>query len=200
MSTALKKSLLRAPRYTLRSFDNRVLRFSKSRRTSQAITTELINVSETGMAFWVDLHQAPSIGEMIKVEFRVPAERYQVAWYARVIWVDSPLTSTQRKRTQVRVGVRFYELPDGHRKILETGLTSRFRYLQGEKRKQAILQKFKILCQAIAYLMLIAAAGYFIYFITRESPGYNSSHPSGWGERFFKKVIKEPHRGPRSGD
>ncbi|HEX4923594.1 MAG TPA: PilZ domain-containing protein [Bdellovibrionales bacterium] len=167
------------------------MRFSRKRKGAQIFDTEIVNISETGMAFRVSVEHAPIIGETIKVEFNVPGERYKIAWFANVIWLETPYNRADRKRERVKAGIQFHEFPRRHKAILQQGLRARFNELMLEERRQKILTFFRSLPEAGLYLGVIALVAAFFYYFTQRTPTYDENRPTQWGERFFQKVIKD---------
>ncbi len=126
----------RAPRYILRPYDSQILNFSKQKESGTKHTTEIVNISTTGIAFVVDRMNSPRIGDHIKIEFPIPAGE-QVAWWARVVrmesysdqrwWDDSDSFDSPQ---DVIVAVTYINLPEGHRKQIQAGLEERYQQLK----------------------------------------------------------------------
>ena len=54
MGDSAKKFIQRSPRYVIQPNDDRYLRFAKSGESEQSYTTQLVNISATGLAFVID--------------------------------------------------------------------------------------------------------------------------------------------------
>jgi hypothetical protein len=192
VSSNVKKIRYRAPRYTLRPYDAKGMRFSRKRKGAKIFETQIINVSETGMAFRVESENAPQIGEVIKVEFNVPGERYKIAWFANVVWLETPYHVALRKKEEVKAGIQFHSLPERHRQILSAGLKAKFNEVYLEARRRKILAFFQSLPEAALYLAIIGVVAGLIYYVSQQTPEKDPDRQNAWGERFFKNVIKEP--------
>lgn len=136
MSQVLQKFIPRAPRYVLRPGDSEVLRFAPNGSNNQTHQTKIINLSQTGIAFLVETPQSPKIGDLIKIEFAIPASE-QVAWWAKVVRIEAASQSRwwdQRDETNspshVVVAVTYVEMPDGHRREIQKGLNQRYKQLR----------------------------------------------------------------------
>lgn len=195
MGAAKKVSNRRpAPRYTLRAHDAKGMRFSRKRKGAEIFDTEIVNISETGLAFRSLAEHAPNIGETIKVEFHVPGDRYQLAWFATVIWLETPFNMAYRRKEKVKAGIQFHDLPRRHRDILSQGLRSKFHQLVVEERRQKVISFVQSLPEAAMWIAILGVVAGFFYYFTQQSPSYDENRPTQWGERFFQKVIKEKHK------
>lgn len=116
MTSALAKYHNRAPRYTLNTHDNCLIRYSGSERWSWEEKTEVKNISLTGLSFVAPNDLSPIIGEIIKIQFSVPGGQ-QMACYAVVIRVDA------EGEFDNLVAVHFYKLDRVQRLNLLQGLT-----------------------------------------------------------------------------
>lgn len=125
----------RAPRYVLNVKDKKVLRFVKHSQKQQSFFTEILNLSETGMAFTCPILGAPSEGEAVMIEFTPPGGQ-TMACHAKVMRVQNYTSQeAEVRRKQVKmVGVKFLKLEPAYRKMIRKGLQKEFRHLQSRYR------------------------------------------------------------------
>jgi hypothetical protein len=191
---SLRRYVHRAPRYVLRPNDKHMVRYLPEQlRGPMAVhKTKMINVSETGMAIMVDSQVAPHIGERMKVELPVPGGE-QIAWWARVVRTELVEASwwaneIEDHHDQIVVGLRFEELPSGHRKAIRRGLEARFIEDVRERRRQKLLFLYASMLENSGKLLLwaacIIAAALILYLLSRPSANYDPEHGAPWGERF----------------
>lgn len=115
MNSSLARYHARAPRYILDTQDNCLIRLSGAERLSWEEKTELRDVSMTGLSFLAPRDLSPQIGEVIKIQFAVPASE-QMACYAVVIRIES------FNQFDNLIGVHFYKLDRTQRLNLLQGL------------------------------------------------------------------------------
>jgi hypothetical protein len=124
--SSAQRYYLRAPRYVLKSAELRNMRFATMETRGLSTATEVMNLSESGLAFQLETGRPPEEGDILKVEFPIPGET-QIACFATVVRVDE-FTDWDPKIGERRfnvVGLKFRHLPDGHRRILRRGLDGR---------------------------------------------------------------------------
>lgn len=190
MANSLRQFINRAPRYILNADDNRLLRVVRDGTLHKIITSELINISETGLIFSVDRQVAPRIGEMIKVEFATTLAEEGFAWFARVMRIELPEEqfSWKNRSTTVRVGIRFEKLPAGHADRLRRQLNEKFEQLRNERRLRLARQSRAWMAdhglQLAIYVFATLATVAILYILSRPSANYDPKNPSVWGERF----------------
>lgn len=181
--------------------DNRILRFAReSNRATfgeqtqphpgEGVQTEIINISQSGMAFVVERQFAPQIDEIIKVEFAPAPEAKSLAWFARVVRIELPeqQASWKTRSNSLRVGIRFEEPPPEYQQELRANLQQRARSLRRQARWQALRNLRRWLGRHYPELILVAlttaATIGVLYILTQPSPSYDPEHPTVWGERF----------------
>lgn len=127
MAESVKKLYPRAPRYTLNVDDKRVLRFSGLPRGSKDFFTEIINISESGMAFTLPYLDNPKMGETIKIQFTPPGSK-SVACFATIkrIETQSFFDNFGKPITKKVVGLVFTDIHPGHIQDLKSTLGSKF--------------------------------------------------------------------------
>ena len=122
----------RSPRYTLNAEDRKLIRYTRGPRKQKNIATEIINVSETGLAFIVDASMSPKRGEKIAVEFEVPGAQ-KMACYGHVIRVEEiKKQGVTVLHPKVMVAVNFVHLFESHEDNLAEGLKKRFGKIDDE--------------------------------------------------------------------
>ena len=104
----------RSPRYVLQTFDETLLRFASLQTRGQSSSTKVLNLSETGLAFEIHPDDAPSEGDVLKVEFDVPHQS-RIACFATV-------TRIEPGELFHLVGLQFRNLPKAYRRLLAQGL------------------------------------------------------------------------------
>jgi PilZ domain len=199
MGDAARKFTNRAARYVLNAGDEKLVRVaSRDRKKNQIYQMEIIDVSETGMAFIVNWNYLPQIGEILKVEFPVPGEQRKVAWFAKVMRLENENERPPEMRhfSGIKVGVEFIDMPKGHLRTLKAGL-SRKTHARLDAQNQVVRQhkQKEWLRIALQVCFLIAAVYGFYLFIkafTKPDLNYDPKNPVNWGERFFERVIKRP--------
>jgi hypothetical protein len=112
----------RAPRYTLRADDDQLLRFSRNGQMKKISKTQVLNISETGMAFQVDGRAVPHLGEIIKVELKLSGSETFMIRMGRVVRLESP----DGKPHDIQVAVEFVGGQDHERQQLKTHLHQKF--------------------------------------------------------------------------
>lgn len=167
MSQQAKKFHHRAPRYVIQPKDEKFLRFAHENDKQRTYTTQIINISESGLAFVVDKDCVPQIGDTIKVEFPVGNER--VAWFAKVMRLESfdnqPWWKTQREAAsvpsdeeveedEVLVGIQFQDLPEGHSEQIQKELEKKFLDMVRAEKKEKIIRSFEFVTNNYWALLL----------------------------------------------
>lgn len=193
MNTVLRKFVPRAPRYVLRPKDEKFLRFAYQDDRSHSYSTQFINLSETGMAFSIDRETAPHIGDIIKVEFPIPGHS-QVAWFARVIRIEEYSPDKDRNlyhqdsEDLVLVGIKFHDLPPGHRKAIREGLNKKFNDLLIDRYRNLLYQLTSALAahfwKGLLYLSLLAGTAFLLYFFSLPDQNYDADRGAPWGQRY----------------
>lgn len=115
MQPALSKYNERSPRYILQPLDNTLVRLAGPKQTPWEESTEIKNISLSGLSFTAPLVLCPLVGEFIKIQFEVPGST-QMACYGLVTRIH-PL-----KDSICEVGVQFKKLDLPQRIVLAQGL------------------------------------------------------------------------------
>ena len=162
----------RSPRYVLQMKDKKIMRYATFPRSQRTFNTEVLNLSETGMAFTVPFLDAPQIHETIMVEFTPPDEK-SFACYAKVLRVQkiTVLESDFFQKDCKVVAVKFEKLSKEQSSLLRNSLQREFKKIHSHFYRQQLwlkLQwhwKFKkiwILSSAIALSLGLAAMIYIL--------------------------------------
>lgn len=194
MEQTARKFINRAPRYILRTTDNQMLRFAAHDDSHRSHTTRFINISETGLAFLIDRSSCPNIGEFIKLEFPVPGGE-QIAWFGKVVRIEEynphPWWSDKKNEdptSEIVVGVRFHDLPEGHKRSISSHLQEKFKQLYKDKQIAAyqLMIRFFVenLWKMFIYSLAAALAAGILYFLSLPTATYDAKHGSPWGQRF----------------
>jgi hypothetical protein len=152
----------RSPRYILQPQDNTLIRVAGPRQLPWEEGTEIRNISLTGLAFTAPTDLCPIVGELIKIQFQVPAKT-QMACFGLVTRLE-PLGSSQ-----ILVGVQFQKLEMPHRLVLLQGLAQRLKEQQQQKQKKELkLASRRFFRQPVAALLMLLSLALwgFIYFWT----------------------------------
>ena len=207
MADAARKFKDRAPRYVLNAGDEKIVRVaSRDRKKNQIYQMEIVDVSETGMAFIVNWNYLPQIGEVLKVEFPVPGEQRKVAWFAKVMRLENHNERPPEMRhfSGIKVGVEFIDMPKGHMRTLKAGLSRKtHERLHSQKALLNTHKRREWIRTALQVCFLLAAVYGFYWFIqayTKPDLNYDSKNPVNWGERFFDRMIKRPPSGDPQSD
>jgi hypothetical protein len=196
MNQVLRKFIHRAPRYILRPSDSQILNFSKQSETGSKHTTKIINISTTGIAFVVSRWQAPRIGDLIKIEFPIPAGD-QVAWWAKVVriesytdqrWWDS--SDSFDSPEEVVIAVTYIDLPEGHRKEIQKGLDERYQQLKKEYYASWVRGftdfAFRNFWNFVLFGLCIVASVFALMLFTKYEPLFDRKNGSVY-YKFFDK-------------
>ncbi|MCB9073420.1 MAG: PilZ domain-containing protein [Bdellovibrionaceae bacterium] len=155
----------RSPRYVLQMKDKKILRYAPHPRGNRAFFTEIINLSETGMAFTVPFLDSPHKNEIIMVEFTPPGAS-SIACYAQVKRIQkfSIIESDFFQKNCKLVAVEFTNLPDVQREMIRNSLETQFKKIQRNFRLQQwklkLLWNLKFNRKKIVYIF---AAGLGIF-------------------------------------
>ncbi|MEO0337001.1 MAG: PilZ domain-containing protein [Pseudomonadota bacterium] len=132
MDGKVRKFNTRAPRLELGHLDNKEMYFALDSEKGKKHSTQVANLSATGLAFVAKDHEAPNVGEMIKVEFTIPGEG-KMAWFARVVRVEEYYdarwwdpTNEFDSPSEVMVAVTYVDMPETHKAVIQRGLETRF--------------------------------------------------------------------------
>ncbi|NQZ01382.1 MAG: PilZ domain-containing protein [Bdellovibrionales bacterium] len=136
--------MTRAPRLELGHLDNKEMYFALDSERGKKHSTQVANISETGLAFVAKDYEAPSVGEMIKVEFTVPGEG-KMAWFARVVRVEEYYDARWwdpqddfEAPSEVMVAVTYVDMPVEHKTVINRGLETRFEQIRKARFQQSL--------------------------------------------------------------
>jgi hypothetical protein len=178
MSEVAKKFIARAPRYVIQESDERFLRFAHQQETERSYTTRLLNISTTGLAFIIDRDCAPSLGDIIKVEFPIGSERF--AWWARVARIEEFYRSAWTNEVdpemfseEVLIGIRFHNLPEGHTVQIQQEIERKFQELLRREQREKLVMGFEFVLRhfwsLIIYSLSIAATLTILAWLAQSS-------------------------------
>ncbi len=153
----------RSPRYLLQPLDNKIIRFTGPDRTPWDETTEIRNISLSGLAFTVPPGIEPRMKEILALEFEVPGQEDYMACHAQVVRLER--VSDQR----TLVSVRFFELTANQKFFLLSGLLNKLKAKEQSQLKSYFLTAWRAL-MTFAALMAIATSLYVYYMISLHSP------------------------------
>jgi hypothetical protein len=195
MAEGASKFMKRATRYSLTAGDDRFFRFVRQSDELRSHTTEFTNISMTGMAFLVDPAAAPDLGEIIKFEIPVPGDNSRIAWWGEVVRRGpyEPQTWWEKRHrpdhdTRVLVGIRFAELPMGHREAIERGIVKASLRLARERQGKKLSAFYGVAVEYRWTVVSIVVAGYITFsilaWLMKPAPNYDPLRGSPWGQRF----------------
>ena len=162
MSSPLAKYIGRSPRYILQPSDNTLIRLAGPQQTPWEEGTEILNVSQTGIAFTAPADLSPIVGETIRIQFDVPGTT-SMACLALVTRVESKTVDV------VLVAAQYVELENSQRIFLSQGISKKIdpkkadpnEFHFGTKRRKEIF----LLYFAIGIFLLIGWCGlFFIWY------------------------------------
>jgi hypothetical protein len=155
--------------------------------------TKLLNISETGMGIEMTAREAPQVGERLKVEIPIPGGE-QIAWWAVVVRIELEELNwwslqTLEEEEKVYVGLRFEELPRGHRRAIRTGLEARFlEEIKESRRRQWLYVKafwYRNLWKIFGSILAFVMAATMLYLLARPTADYDPKYGTPWGQRFI---------------
>ena len=120
------------------------MRYAPYPKGHRAFFTEVINLSETGMAFTVPFLDSPQMNETIMVEFSVPGGE-PIACYAKVQRVQkyTLIESDFFQKDCKLVAVEFQKLPAAQHQSLKQCLQSEFKKINMHFRRQQFWLKLQ---------------------------------------------------------
>ncbi len=196
MGQAIRKFVPRAPRYVLQPRDNRVLRYGSEKDQHTPHKTNVVDLSETGLAYLVDRECAPQIGDMIRLEFTIPHQN-TVSWWGRVTRITeydpAPYQVAHRNEDgsaadEVLIGVEFHNVDENQRLKIREGLAERLQQLDQQRRQerwQALaywFQKYAVRTTLILAVLVVTLG--VLYALSRPGPNYDPERGSPWGQRY----------------
>lgn len=201
MAERAHKFVNRAPRYTLRPSDEKVMRFALENDKHNVFTTTVVNVSMTGMAFVTFAEDAPPFGAIIKVEFPAPGAQH-VAWWGKVVRIAEHRPRRRwgaqeepDQQNEVLVAIRFQELPEGHRHTIARGIQIKSKEITRQKRLLFRHSLNQFIKQYAWQLILFAFCTLFtfalLFWLSLPDERYDANRGSPWGQRFKGFYIEE---------
>lgn len=134
----------RSPRYVLQMKDKKIMRYAPYPRGHRAFFTQIINLSESGMAFTVPFLDSPQLNEIMMVEFTVPGAE-PMACFAQVQRVQkyTLIESDFFQKDCKLVAVKFTQMKPEQMKTLKLSLQDEFKKMNIHFRRQQFLLKLK---------------------------------------------------------
>ncbi len=161
MPQSLAKYHQRFPRYILNTDDDSLIRLAGPRQEPWEEGTEIQNVSLTGLAFTAPQDLCPSLGEVIKVQFRVPGSE-SMASLALV-------SRLERKNAHVtNVAVHFYKMELSQRVFLAQSLLNKMNAKKGAMNVTNLWKLSFSLSLALLLTFFWSALLYFAFFYPFE--------------------------------
>lgn len=118
MNSTLSQYYQRAPRYILLPQEKCLVRVAGPKQTSWEETTEIENISQTGLSFLAPEILLPRLGENIRIQFEVPGSR-QMACFAKVVRIE------RKDQENSIIAVEFEAMNSSQRLNLYRGLKGR---------------------------------------------------------------------------
>jgi hypothetical protein len=139
-----EKIQIRSPRYVLQMKDKKIMRYAPYPRGHRSFFTEIINLSETGMAFTVPFLDSPHLNEIIMVEFTVPGAE-PIACFAKVQRVQKYklIESDFFQKDCKLVGVKFEKMKEEQLITLRLSLNEEFKKIQNRFRRDQLWLKLR---------------------------------------------------------
>jgi hypothetical protein len=201
MSQLADKFFDRSPRYVLRADDNKNLKFAIDSDKSRIFSTQLINLSLTGLAFVALAEHSPRLNDLIKFEFVIPGGE-QIAWWGKVVRIEDyrinrPWKSDSEDSFKVKeklIAVNFQSVPEKMRSVIHKGLLEKikknqrrkiFEKLSQIKIDPAHFEFIKLHRNKIIFFLLSSLLTFFLlYLLTQPFGNYSSDRGAPWGQRF----------------
>lgn len=149
----------RSARYVLQMKDKKIMRYAPYPRGHRAFFTEIINLSESGMAFTVPFLDSPQVNETIMVEFTIP-DAAPMACFAKVKRVQkyTLIESDFFHKDCKLVAVQFEKMPEDQLRTLRGSLNDEFKKMQIHFRRQQLWLKLQWYWKFKRPLMIAAVA------------------------------------------
>lgn len=124
--------------------DKKIMRYAPYPRGHRAFFTEIINLSETGMAFTVPFLDSPILNETIMIEFAVPGGE-PIACFAQVQRVQkyTVIESDFFQKDCKLVAVKFHQMKEEQLRSLRISLDQEFKKMQVHFRRQQFRLKLQ---------------------------------------------------------
>ncbi|MBY0385893.1 PilZ domain-containing protein [bacterium] len=124
--------------------DKKIMRYAPYPRGHRAFFTQIINLSETGMAFTVPFLDSPQLNEIMMVEFTVPGSE-PMACFAQVQRVQkyTLIESDFFQKDCKLVAVKFTQIKPEQIKVLKLSLQDEFKKINIHFRRQQFFLKLK---------------------------------------------------------
>lgn len=187
----------RAHRYRLLATDGSSLRF-QSQRWGRVYSADILDVSETGLAFLVPRKWAPKPGKNISMEFSFRGGM-RIACIARVVRVAEYRAAKNGNTDEdlVRIGVMYHTIHRRFTRVI-SDLVHQARLAQARPMVRMIRglrprgeSVWMTLFQSVFILSFVTVliAGVFFFFQTFEIKARPSQ--GTWAEKFFDKALQK---------
>lgn len=162
MSSTAGRYIARSPRYILSPLDSRMMRFAPMDTRGVTWPAEILDLSESGLAFTLKTDEYPREGESVKIEFTIPGRR-QVACFATV-------TRLEIHDGIKKIAIRFDNLPPIFRAALRFSLKHRVRNSNFDDAEIQLNQGLQPSLMAILQFALASAALVVLFHLMAISP------------------------------
>jgi len=158
----VEKAYPRSPRYVLQLKDKKILRYAPVPRGTRSFFTEIVNLSETGMAFTVPYLDTPQKNEIIMVEFTAP-NAGPIACFAQVQRVQSYriIEPDYFAKNCKLVAVNFTNLQPEQSTMIREGLSQEFKKKHADFHRQQMKLKMMWMWKFKRKQMMFTALGIF---------------------------------------
>ncbi len=195
MSATVRKFIPRAPRYTLRPTDNRMVRFAHEAEKGQSYWTKVVDISMTGMSFVVERENAPFMFDQIKVEIPLD-DGQQIAWWGKVVRMEEYAThkwylnpSDFKSDEQILIAVKFEGLPAAQANAIRVALEKKFAEVEADTRrrwrKQVAMLWSHYTWEFLFYVAVVLAGVSILWALSRPTATYSADKGSPWGQRLW---------------
>ncbi len=195
----------RAPRYRFENHTTTaggLVRFARGRH--RPVMTRIYDVSESGIAILVSYRLAPTIGEVIRLEFAPPGAM-QIACLGRVVRVEDATNRTDWKRfpDTVKLGIAFVNMPDTYKELLSQGISQTIGRQQYQRQRETPVHVvYRSSNSGLGWLRanmgsilvsiaLIGLLVFTLYYIVEKGSTLDTKKQNDWANNFFEKVIPE---------
>lgn len=199
MGHAAHRNILikRSPRYQVRENDGIRMRFF-SAKTKRIVPVDVVDISDSGVAFVTNVKHAPKIGEVLKVDFNPPGSM-QIACLARVVRMEEPVRDSKHSGyDKIKIAVTFHNLPMSYQRLLTESISEVIGMEMKSQSQQAFWDSvynswwYQNLYSIFFSTVLLGLFAWGIWVLSnRESTEPFRATNSGWAKGFFDRTIKK---------
>lgn len=186
-----------SPRYRVKPHDGVSMRFFSAKK-KRVMPSQVVDISETGVAFTCSKKLMPQIGEVIKIEFNPPGG-VQMACLGRVIRMEEPRESSTWAKfpDTIKVGVMFHGMPHAYKRVLSESLRGVLGLELTEHGKWIRPRSIRNLWvvrngpSILITFCLVGLASLALYYLvqTADETRVPANEQTPWAKNFFEKHL-----------